>query len=128
MTSIRIFAATYTHSRHFRINNNNNDEIKCINEKRTVRNTAKITDRVVKVINAGGACNLISRVVHKRVRRVYRVARNTNREIIGERVLRRMITADTAVSYHLKIEYRTRFRVSTTNRGVSNTNDYRTFT
>lgn len=60
MTSIRIFAATYTHSRHFHINNNNNNEIKYINGKETVHNTVKISDEVIKVINVGGACNLIS--------------------------------------------------------------------
>jgi hypothetical protein len=60
MTSIRNFAATYIHLRHFHINNNNNNEIKYINGKETVHNIVKISDEVIKVINVGRTCNLIS--------------------------------------------------------------------
>lgn len=68
MTSIRIFAATYMHSRYFHINNNNNNEMEYMNEKKTVENTVKISDEVIKVINVGGTCNLISCIVPKRSR------------------------------------------------------------
>lgn len=84
MTSIRIFAATYTHSRHFHINNNNNNEIKYINEKETVRNTVEISDEVIKMINVGGTCNLIFRYVPKGLKNLLS-CKNIRRKIIEKK-------------------------------------------